>query len=130
MNYHELRGKPTVLGYVSVDMLTLPSPVIVVQMTVNLIKARYMYVTVFVDQYSFYTYVYPQTLQTAKETLKANQAFELDAQKHGIQIKNYHSDNEVFRAHKWVNACHRKQKLITFAAVNAHFKNGIAEQKS
>ena len=40
-NNHESRRKPTIPGYVSVDMLASPSPGIVAQMTGNLMKARY-----------------------------------------------------------------------------------------
>ena len=71
-NNHESQKRPTIPEYVPVDMLTTPSPGIVTQMTGTLMKARYKYVTVFVDQYSRYTYVYPQTTQTSEETLKPN----------------------------------------------------------
>jgi hypothetical protein len=44
-------------------------------------------------------------------------------------VQNYHADNGIFRAHKWVNACHSSGQGLTFAGVNAHHQNGIAERR-
>jgi hypothetical protein len=41
----------------------------------------------------------------------------------------YPADNGLFRAHKWVEACKNKGQSLTFAGVNAHHQNGMAERR-
>ena len=41
----------------------------------------------------------------------------------------YHADNGIFRANKWVDECRRHQQTLTFAGVNAHHSNGLAERR-
>jgi len=47
----------------------------------------------------------------------------------GINVRAYHADNGIFRAHGWVNACRDKGQNLTFAGVNAHHQNGYAERR-
>jgi hypothetical protein len=56
-------------------------------------------------------------------------AFEAYARSHGITIKAYHADNGIFCAHKWVDCCRVAKQGLTFAGVNLHHKNGIAERR-
>ena len=56
-------------------------------------------------------------------------AFKLHALTHGIKICAYHADNGIFKANAWVNHCNQHNQAITFAAVNAHHQNGIAERR-
>jgi hypothetical protein len=46
-----------------------------------------------------------------------------------VSIQGYHADNGIFKAYKWVTACRNKGQALSFAGVNAHHQNGIAEQK-
>ena len=66
-----------------------------------------------------------------EETLNAKQAFELFSSSHGVQILNYHADNGVFRANNWIKACQSdpNPQGMTFAGVNAHHTNGLAERR-
>ena len=122
--------KPTKPGQVvSVDQLVSPTPGLIAQMTGFLTKKRYKYATVYVDQYSKLSYVYLQKTASAEETLEGKQAFERFAEGHGITVRNYHADNGIFKAHKWVQGCADKGQGLTFAAVNAHHMNGIAERR-
>ena len=64
---------------VSVDQLTSQTPGFIAQMTGVLLKQRYRYTLVFVDQSSRLGFVYLQKTATADETIQAKQAFELYA---------------------------------------------------
>jgi hypothetical protein len=56
-------------------------------------------------------------------------AFEKYALDRGVKVLNYHADNGVFRAHKWVDACRSNGQGLSFAGVNAHHQNGMAERR-
>ena len=46
-----------------------------------------------------------------------------------VIIKAYHADNGVFKANDWKQACFNERQKLTFAGVNAHFTNGLAEKR-
>lgn len=115
---------------VLVDQLVSFTPGFIAQVGSGaLTKERYQYATIFVDQYSRYGYVYPQRTAGAKETMKAKRAFELHMKTFGIKVQAYHADNGIFRANEWLKDCQLNQQRVTFAGVNAHFANGIAERR-
>jgi hypothetical protein len=98
-------------------------------MTGRLTTKRYKYATVFVDQFSGYSYIYLQKSAGAEETITAKKAFEETARQHGVEIKAYHADNGIFRSNKWVDECQKSKQRLTFAGVNAHHSNGLAERR-
>ena len=106
-----------------------PTPGLIAQMTGILTTKRYAYATVYVDQVSRLSFIWLQKTATADETIEGKTAFEKYAQDRGVTVLNYHADNGVFRAHKWVDACRSKQQGLTFAGVNAHHQNGLAERR-
>ena len=114
---------------VSVDMLYSPTPGLIVQMSGSLTKRRYNYATVYIDNYSRYSYLHLQQTPDVEETLKGKLALELHAKQHRVAILNYHADNGIFRANKWLLDCERKQQGKTFAGVNTHHQNGRAERR-
>ena len=114
---------------VSVDQLVSPTPGLVAQMTGILTTKRYKYATVFVDHATKLGYTYLQTSADADETIKAKRAFEEYAAQRGVQIRAYHADNGIFRANKWVNDCREHRQGLSFAGVNAHHQNGLAERR-
>lgn len=114
---------------VSVDQLISPIPGLVPQMTGKLTRKRYKYATVFVDQYSGFSYVYLQKSADAEETVLAKRAFEETAKQNGVDVIAYHADNGIFRANKWVKECKNLGQRLTFAGVNAHHANGLAERR-
>ena len=122
-------NKPAPGEVVSVDQMVSSTHGLVAQITGILTTARYKYATVYVDQGSRLGYVYLQKTATAEETLKGKMAFELYARNHGIAIKSYHADNGIFRANAWVQHCMKMNQTLTFAGVNAHHQNGIAERR-
>jgi Reverse transcriptase (RNA-dependent DNA polymerase) len=114
---------------VSVDQLVSPTPGLIAQMTGFLTTKRYKYATVYVDQWSRLGYVYLQKTASAEETVEGKKAFEAMARRHGVRIENYHADNGIFKAHLWVDACTKERQGITYAGVNAHHQNGVAERR-
>ena len=61
---------------VSVDELESNSPGLTAQLKGKLTQQRYKYVTIFVDQFSGYTFVFLQRCITSEETVQAKHAFE------------------------------------------------------
>jgi hypothetical protein len=117
-------------GYcVPVDQLVFPTPGFVAQMSGILTTARYKCATVYVDQASRLSFTYLQKTASAEETLEGKMAFKLYAKDQGVIISAYHADNGIFRAHNWVQACRMNGQRLTFAGVNAHHQNRMAERR-
>ena len=68
---------------VSVDQLESNTPGFITQLKGKLTQQRYHYATVFVDQYSGYTFVHLQSRITSEETVQAKHAFERTAEQRG-----------------------------------------------
>ena len=135
------RGKPTLKNdksetlptrpgqVVSVDQLVSPTPGLIAQMTGFLTTKRYKYATVYVDQFSRLGFIYLQKTASAEETIEGKKAFEAYARRHGVRVLNYHADNGIFKAFLWMEECRKEQQGMSFAGVNAHHQNGIAERR-
>ena len=106
-----------------------PVPGLIAQMVGFLTRQRYKYATVFVDQASRMGFVYLQKTCSAEETIEAKRAFEQYAENRGVRVQAYHADNGIFKAKKWVEECRQRKQDLTFAGVNAHHQNGIAERR-
>ena len=46
-----------------------------------------------------------------------------------VTIKSYHTEKGIFKAKKWVEACHRGGQGFIFEGVNAHHQNGMVERR-
>ena len=114
---------------VSVDQLESDSPGLIAQLKGKLTQQRYKYATVFVDQYSGYTFVYLQKRLTSEETVQAKHAFERSSEHRGVRILHYHADNGRFADNAFVNDCKTQGQGLSYCGVNAHFQNGIAERQ-
>jgi hypothetical protein len=124
------KKKPTHPGQVvSVDQLVSPTPGLIAQMTGFMTTKRYNYATVYVDQMTRFGYVYLQKTASAEETIESKRAFEALARRHGVRIEHYHADNGIFKANAWVEACRKDGQGMSYAGVNAHHQNGIAERR-
>jgi hypothetical protein len=122
--------KPTSVGeVVSVDQLESPTPGLIAQMTGKLTTKRYTYATVYVNQRSRIGYIHLKKTSSAEETVKGKNAFESYARRHGVIIQNYLADKGIFKARLWVDECKKKGQGLTFAGMNAHHQNGIAERR-
>jgi hypothetical protein len=98
---------------VSVDQSVSPTVGLIPKMTGRLTTKRYKYATVFVDQFSGFSFVYLQKTAEVDETILAKKAFEETARQHGVEIKAYHADNGVFRSNKWVSECNQSRQRLT-----------------
>ena len=114
---------------VSVDQLESNSPGLIAQLKGKLTQQRYKYATVFVDQYSGYTFVYLQRRLTSEETVQAKHAFERLSEQRGVKILHYHADNGRFTDNAFMNDCKIQGQGLTYCGVNAHFQNSIAERR-
>jgi hypothetical protein len=115
---------------IAVDQLESTTPGFIGQLKGNILtKVRYRYATVFVDQYSDYTYVHFHIRLTSEETVKAKHAFEAHLLTHGVKVQHYHADNGRFQDNLFKDDCKKKNQQLTFCGVNAHFQNGRAEKK-
>ena len=112
---------------VSIDQLESTSPGFIGQLKGTLTQQRYRYATVFVDQFSRYTFVYLQKRITSQETVMANHAIERAAEQCGVTIKRYHADNGRFADNAFIQDCQANRQILSYCGVNAHFQNGIAE---
>ena len=83
----------------------------------------------FVDQASRMGFIYLQKTCSAEETIEAKRAFEQYAENRGVRVQAYHADNGIFKAKKWVEECQQRKQDLTFAGVNAHHQNGVAERR-
>ena len=90
---------------ISVDQMVSPVPGLIAQMVGFLMRQRYKYATVFVDQASCMGFVYLQKPCSAEETIEAKRAFEQYAENRGVRVQAYHADNGIFKAKKWVEEC-------------------------
>ena len=125
-----VKRKITIPGQcVSVDQMVSPTPGLVAQISGKLTTKRYKYVTIFVDQATKMGHTYLQSTATADETILAKRAFEEFATQHGVIIRGYHADNGIFKANKWMESCRKNDQSLTFAGVNAHHQNGMAERR-
>ena len=114
---------------VSVDQLISPTPGFIAQMSGKLTTQRYTCATIFVDQYSGFSYTWIQRSTSVEHTIQGKHAFERMAGHHGITIQHYHADNGVFRAREWVADCYKHKQSMSYAAVGAHHQNGVAERR-
>ena len=114
---------------VSVDQLESNTPGFIAQLKGKLTQQRYHYTTVFVDQYSGYTFVYLQHRITSEETVQAKHAFERAAERWGVKILHYHADNGRFADNVFIADCNAQRQSLSYCGVNAHFQNGIAERR-
>ena len=114
---------------VSVDQLESTTPGFIAQLKGTITQQRYKYATVFVDQFSKYTFVYLQKRITSQETVMAKQAFERSSEQRGVRITHYHADNGRFADNAFIQDCHANRQSLSYCGVNAHFQNGIAERR-
>lgn len=114
---------------VSVDMMTSPTPGFVAQMLGKLTTQRYHYATVYVDQATGLGYTWLQKTASAEETVKGKKAFERYCASQGIKVQHYHADNGIFASNDWHTDCIKHGQGLSFAGVNAHHQNGVAERR-
>ena len=114
---------------VLVNQLEFTSPGFIAQLKGILTQQRYRYATVFVDQFSIYTFLYLQKRVTSEETVMVKQAFERSVEQRGVKITHYHADNGRFADNAFIKDCQANRQSLSYCGVNAHFQNGIADRR-
>ena len=114
---------------ISVDQLESNTPGLIAQLKGKLTQQRYKYATVFVDQFSGYTFVYLQKHLTSEETVMAKHAFERSTDQRGVKITHYHADNGRFADNAFIADCKAERQGLSYCGVNTHFQNGVAERR-
>ena len=112
---------------VSVDQLESNSPSLIAQLKGKLTQQQYKYATVFVNQFSGYTFIYLQKCLTSEETVMAKHAFESSVEQHRVKTLHYYADNGQFADNTFIADCKVQRQGLSYCGVNAHFQNGIAE---
>ena len=82
-------------------------------MSDKLTTQQYTCATIFVDQYSGFSYTWIQRSTSVENTLQGKHAFKRLAGHHGVKIQHYHADNGVFRAREWVADCYKHQQSMS-----------------
>lgn len=60
--------------------------------------------------------------------MKSKIAFELYARENGVKVHAYQTNNGIFSARAWTNHCDLRYQAMTFAGVNVHHQNDVAER--
>lgn len=122
---------PSIPGQlIYIDQLISPTPGLIAQMTGKPTVLRYTCATIFVDHVSDLTFIHLQKSTAATETVQGKREFEQLASENGHKIKAYHADNGIFNSAEWRESCHENEpQTLTFAGVNAHHQNGVAERR-
>ena len=89
----------------------------------------YTHTSVFVDQASKLSCIYLYTSTTIEETLETKKAFRRYSLNRDVGIAVYHADNSIFKWNEWQHACKKQGHLLTFAGINAYFKNSLTEKR-
>ena len=114
---------------ISVNQLISQSPGLIAQMKRRPTHQQYTCASVYVDQFTDYTFTYLQKSTTALETIEGKRLFKRHMDRMGHKVTHYYADNGVFASHAWRNHCSDNMQQFTFAVVGAHHINGVAEAK-
>jgi hypothetical protein len=83
--------------------------------------------TLFVDHASGRIFVYHQSSLSGPATVAAKHALERESLQCGIEIKNFHTDNGIFKSHEFEDSLTDDQ-YIDKSGVGAHHQNAVAEK--
>ena len=120
----------TVPGQVmSVDQLFSPTRGFVPTHRGTPTTKRYIGATVFMEHFSNFTYARLMTEMNAEAIVEAKLAFERVYNAHGVWVTHYHEDNGLFDTKAFKASVTKAQQTLSFCGVNAHHKNGKAEQR-
>ena len=125
------KSKPVELVGDSVSVNVLVSRILglIAQISGFLTHQRYQYARVFVDHHYEFTYIHLLKYQIVDESVEAKQDFEAYVESHGVDIKNYHPENGIFRNELWMNHYKDIQQGLSFDGVNARHQNGRADRR-
>ena len=111
------------------DVLVSITPVLVVYMYGFITHQFYQYACVFMGLHCKFTYVHLLKSQTIDESVVAKETFEIYVESHGVDIKNYRSDNWFFRIALWIKQCKEMNKGFTYSGVSSHHQHGRLDMR-
>lgn len=115
---------------VCIDQMIAGTPGLIGQMSGFITRQRYKCLTVFVDAVSGYSYTVPTQSSSASEMLSAKQRFEQHCSTFGVKVRHYHVDNAtMFTSKQFIQAVSEAGQTLSYAGVEAHFQNGLAERR-
>jgi hypothetical protein len=110
-------------------MHTSPTPGLIAQMTGTPTYLRYLHAVVCVDQDTSYGFTWLQKSLSEEETLEGKLSFERHCRSFNVNISHYHADTGIFAATVWKQSCNNKHQTVSYAGVNAHHQNSVAERR-
>jgi hypothetical protein len=113
---------------VSVDQIESSEPGYVDVHTGKPTTAKYHAASLYTDHASRFMYLKCHYSTGGQEAVAGKCLFEQLAAGHGIKIKAYRGDNGIMAKRDYLQDVEIKQQSITFAGVNNHSQNGIAER--
>ena len=84
--------------------------------------------TIFVDHASGYIDVRHQPTLSATDTIRSKLEFETEAENCNVQVRSYHTDNEVFTARDFYNEFLNENQSLSLNGVGAAHQNAVAER--
>ena len=105
ISINEYKPVTSVSDCVSVNVLVFITPGLIFKMSGFITIKRCQYACMFVDHHYGFTYIHILKSQTGDESVEAKEAFEAYAESHGVDIKNYHAKNRIFRSARWIKHC-------------------------
>ena len=113
---------------VSVDQLESMTPGLIAKLKGRATRNRYQYVTVFINHFSSFLFIYLQKCITSEEMVRAKIAFEAYSKFFAVCVLHYHADSGQFADNAFLKSVAASGQSISFCGVNAHFQNGRAEK--
>ncbi len=81
-----------------------------------------------VDHSSSKIFNFCQLLNNAAEIITSKSCLEALANNKTINIKSFHTNNQIFASSAFKEDCTSKQQKLTFSGVGAHHQNGVAKR--
>ncbi len=113
---------------VSVDQLESSEPGYVDIYSGKPTTARYHAASLYTDHASRFMFIKCHYSTGGAEAIEGKRRFEQLAGTYGVKIKTYHGDNGIMAKREYLQHVAENQQTISFAGVNNHSQNGIAER--
>jgi len=88
----------------------------------------YKYCSFWVDHYSKFVYITMHETKHATKLIRSKLDFETFAQRSNLKVHKICTDNGVYAAKAFQDSCAHSQQSLSFCAVGAHWKNGLAKR--
>ena len=90
-------------------------------------RDKYCGSSIFYDAASGYIHVEHQVHLSATDTIMAKNSFERFCKENGVSVREYHTDNGVYKSEAFQEALHEEKQGARHSGVGAKWQNGPAE---